>query len=206
MAMITNKYIILALVALSGVLSLQFECNKKFNCAENVYGFDLGIKAYPDKDSINVGDTLWLEVNSPTTLKDFRSGSMVDYSGAENLGSFIAFSKVEGATPKWVDAANKFNYKLIYGQDVTRSHFELGHEYTFIERNKQFQFLLAIIPKEKGTFRLGFSNAANVYRQKDKCTKANFNLNFKNTNQHYYLSPFYQGGTFAGGDYYFEVY
>jgi len=32
------------------------------------------------------------------------------------------------------------------------------------------------------------SNASNVYKNNDKCTKANFEINFKNTNQHLLLN------------------
>src|SRR5689334_11622357 len=94
----TNDSILfLSLIAL---MCIYAQCNKRLDCANTVYSFEMGIKAYPDKDSINVGDTIWLEVNEPTTLKDVFSGKMIDYSGAVNLGSFVSFSKLVDSVPK----------------------------------------------------------------------------------------------------------
>ena len=79
-------------------------------------------------------------------------------------------------------------------------------EFQFVQQNDRYLFKLGIIPKEVGVFGVGFSNAANVYRKNDACTKANFTINFKGTNQHYYLNPNFQGGPPpTGGDYYFKV-
>jgi hypothetical protein len=54
----------------------------------------MAIKASPDLDSIHINDTIWLEVNEPTILKDVQTGKDVNYSGAANLGSAIGFEKV----------------------------------------------------------------------------------------------------------------
>ena len=92
------------------------------------------------------------------------------------------------------------------GIEIANPYIELGREYGFIQENNRCLFLLGVIPKQKGIYSILFSNSNNVYRKNDKCTKASFVLNFKNTNQHYYLSPFFAGGpTPIGGDYYFKV-
>ena len=61
-------------------------------------------------------------------------------------------------------------------------------EFSFVEINQFYKFKLAIVPKFKGVFKLFVSNAANVYKTNDKCTKAGFVINFTNTNQHLYLN------------------
>ena len=189
------------------LISIYAQCNKpRLDCASTKYSFELGIKAYPDKESINVGDTIWLEINELTILKDGFTGQMISYSGAANLGSFVGFSKLIDSVPKWIDAAADFSFKLIKGQAISNPRVELGREYNFIEEASRYKFLLGVIPKQKGVYSLVFSNASNVYRTTDKCTKAAFSINFKNTSQHYYLSPFYTGGAPVGGDYYFKVY
>lgn len=192
---------------LLGIINLQFLCTKKLDCRGAVYNFELGIRAIPDKDSIQVGDTLWLEVNSPTTLTDVQTGRMIDYSGAENLGSAIAFQAFTASTKQFtVEAVKSFNYVLIQGTEVMNRSPELYKEYLFAESGSKYLFQLGVIPKEKGTFRVIFSNAGSVYRKNDNCTKADFSINFQNTNQHYYLHPSYTGGpTPVGGDYYFKV-
>ena len=83
---------------------------------------------------------------------------------------------------------------------------DLLKEFRFEDNNGFYKFKLGIIAKKKGIFGLIFSNAANVYRKSDACTKAFFTINFIQTNQHYYLNPNFQGGpTPVGGDYYFKV-
>jgi hypothetical protein len=189
-------------------LSIWASCNKSFDCRGAVYNFEIGIRAFPDKDSIRVGDTLWLEVNEPTTLNDVQTGRAIDYSGAANLGSaigFQGFSETDGQFT--TEAVQQFTFVLAQGVEVANRSPGLYKEYFFAEIGDRYAFMLGIVPKEKGTYSIVFSNAASVYRHNDRCTKANFALNFKNTDQHYYLNPNFQGGpTPVGGDYYFKVY
>lgn len=44
-----------------------------------------------------------------------------------------------------------------------------------------------MIPKDTGRYVITISDAVNVYRKNDKCTKASFSINFSQTNQHFYL-------------------
>lgn len=60
-------------------------------------------------------------------------------------------------------------------------------EFLFEEKNGMYLFKVGIVPKRKGLFMIGAQNASNVYQKKDKCRKSNFNLTFKDTDQHLYL-------------------
>ena len=182
-------------------------CKKHFGCAENVYSFQIGIKAYPDKDSIRIGDTIWIEINTPTQLKDIQSGRIINYSEAENLGSGISLAElIEKDSIK--DAANDFSYILKKGISVDNPLINKVREFVFVEENNAFLFKIGVVPKKRGIYKMFVSNAANVYRKNDKCTKASFEINFENTNQHLYFNkivlPYYnlpQGG----GVYLFKV-
>jgi hypothetical protein len=161
----------------------QSSCNK--NCVETTYSFELPIKAHPNLDSINIGDTVWLEINEPTTLKNF-DGRLINYSSAENLGSVVAFQKIDSINKTFIESVEKFNYKLEKGNELRRTSLDI--EYGFIESNNQFVFKLAIVPKETGVFRLSVGSSNNTYTKQDKCTKANFIINFKETISHdYYI-------------------
>jgi len=204
--MYANKYWFTASLLIVYVVNSSLQCNKRIACAEVVYNFEIGVKAYPDKDSINIGDTIWLSVNQSVNLKDVSTGRMVNYSNAANLGSAIAFHKLSDANQFTIGAAKFFEFKLVNGAETNNADPTYLHEYLFEEKTDYYLFKLGIIPKEKGVYGLIFSNAGNVYRKNDKCTKANFTLNFKNTNQHYYLNPNFQGGPIpVGGNYYFKV-
>jgi hypothetical protein len=156
---------------------------------------------------VKVGDTIWFEINEPTTLEDGISRTMIDYSGAANLGSAVTFNRLSSTNEFTERAAGKFRILLNKGVQTRSIDSSFAIEYLFSEVNEHYLFKIGIIPKDTGTYGLIFSNAANVYRKNDQCTKASFSILFENTNQHYPLNPFYTGDTtIRGGDYYFKVY
>jgi hypothetical protein len=174
------------------------------DCSRTVYSFKLNIEVMPSVDSLNIGDTLWFKLNTPIQLSDLNSNTQINYGGAINLGSSI---NVRGLSPQrefTLEAVNKFNYSLKEGALLRQTNDFI--EYNFSEKNEAFIFNLGLISKESGTYRVLFSNAANVFRNSDKCTKAGFTINIGNTNRNPYLNPFYTGGIYPeGGDYYFVV-
>lgn len=178
-------------------------CRK--DCSRIDYSFEIAAKAYPDLDSIRVGDTIWIEINEPVFLKDLKTNTSINYSGTVNLGTNLGFQEIKGSTPQLINSANDFLFKIIEGIEVNSLHSDLFKEYLFVERNNMFLFKLGVIPKRSGIFRINFGSAANVYRANDKCSKASFVFNFENTNQHFYLYPGGSGSLPGGSTYYFKV-
>lgn len=166
-------------------------CKCRTNCTELQYTFDIGCVAYPDMDSIKIGDTIWLEINVPVNLKDERSGINVNYSRAVNLGTAIDILKIKPGTvsiPGSVPSAKSFDYYLVKGTFEPKTvNGDRIKEFLFIENNRYYQFKVGFIPKEKGAFIIAPGNAANVYRKNNKCTKAGFLISFEDTDQHLYL-------------------
>jgi hypothetical protein len=158
-------------------------CNKRSDCSQTVYSFEAFFKAFPDKDSIKIGDTIWLELNTPVQLKDILTNQMVDYSGAINLGTAIAYLDLTATIP----AANHFDNIPVKGSVVQSGKPDQIREFLFAEENGTYRFKIGIVAKNKGLFAIGPGNAANVYTRKNKCDKAGFNLTFKDTDQHLYL-------------------
>lgn len=197
--------LIIAAALLLCLVNSGFQCRKSFGCAGTLYNFKLGVKAYPDTETVIADDTIWLEINEPTTLQDIRTGRDINWSNAANLGSVLSFHQLSNQNEFTVKAADKFDFHLVNGTKLNSIDPSFEREYRFDEKNGYYLFKLGVIPKEKGTFRLFFSNAANVYLRNDRCSKSNFIINFRDTDQHYYLSPTYQGGNLVGGDYYFKV-
>jgi len=197
--------LIIAGAFITALLFIKANCTKlPFDCAKIVYSFQLPVKAFPDKDTIEVGDTIWLEINEPTLIRDGISGEMINFSGTSNLGSAISFRYWDKLLSTWIEGAGRYEFILYKGNELKAT--SLSIEYRFIEEGGQYRFKVGIIPKEKGLQRLLFSSSNNTFRENDKCTKASFTINFKDTDQHYYLSPSYTGQTgLIGGDYYFYV-
>jgi len=200
-----NKITIFISLGLVYILFVKANCNKTFDCARVVYNFEIGVRANPDSDSVHINDTIWFEINTPDKLNDLNRNQLIDYSGVENLGSAIGFEKLEGNSFT-IKAAKKFKKIITTGKETGNADSELFSEYLFINESGYYKFRLGVIPLDTGTYAIIFSNAANVYRKSDKCTKASFTINFKETDQHYYLNPNFQGGPVpVGGDYYFKV-
>lgn len=170
-------------------LSVYASCNK--NCAVKTYSFATGIKSYPDTDSININDTIWLEFISPTRLVDISSGNSIDYSTAQNLGISINFFQFTGGSisnPGVIPAVNAFEYKLVYGEFLHDPFLpDQNRDYKFAEINNEYRFKLGIIPKRVGIFSFSPGDAGGVVRNNDECSKANFKITFTNTNQHLYF-------------------
>jgi hypothetical protein len=181
-----KRFIYFNLLALA---SIYATCNKG-NCHEASYSFEANYTIFPDKDSIPLGDTIWLQLNTPTKLNNLFTNQEVDYSGAVNFGIAIPYLKLVGGDiydPGSIPAADSFDNLVIKGINEQSAKQDQVRNYRFVEENGMYVFKLGIIPKAKGLFAIAPSNAVNVYTNKNKCVKANFKLTFKNTNQHIYL-------------------
>jgi hypothetical protein len=177
-------------------------CNKKWNCAEVVYNFECGIQVFPDNDSININDTIWVELNVPKKLKDLRSGEEIDYSNAANFGSAIRFVELIGgpfSDGEIRPAVDSFAFKLILGEQIPSINRIQINEYLFQELSDTYNFKLGIVSKKIGVYCIGIGNSANVFRKNDKCTKAGFSLKLINTNNHIYFLEQNRPGYVASG-------
>jgi hypothetical protein len=159
----------------------------------------MGIKAIPDNDSINLGDTIWLDINEPATLTDAQSGKLIDYGGASNLGTAIGIAELISVNVTNTEGNSFFKFVLSSGSEVTRPDTNKFREYLFVEVNNRYVFKLGLIPQKRGVFKVFLSNAANVYRRNDRCSKANFTINFQDTDQHYYLNEVSFPGVLLSG-------
>ncbi|RPD47245.1 hypothetical protein [Paracnuella aquatica] len=203
--MYDNKLFLMCLLSIACFASYGFQCNKSLGCSETLHNFELPINVAPKEETLSTGDTLWFDISASSTLVDISTGRIVDWSNASNLTSLMYFHKLSNANEFSIDAAVKFDLLPKKGTVVAYMNSSDAREIKFDEVDGRYKLLIGIVPKEKGTFRIAFSNAANVYRNGDQCSKSNFVLNFRNINQHYHLSPTYQGGNLVGGDYYFKV-
>lgn len=207
--MYRNKHYFLAALVVIYIINSGLQCNKHIGCADAVYNFEMGIKAFPDNESIRIGDTVWLALDEPTTQTDLQTGRMIDYSNASNLGTAISMAELLSANNINTEANSFFKFTLIIGSEVPRPDTNKFKEYSFAETNNHYKFQVAIIPMKVGVYKIFISNAANVYRKNNRCTKADFGINFKNTNQHLYLNEIVLPGVVlpsGGGVYLFKVY
>ena len=172
-------------------ISCEFAtCKKNVDCKQIVYSFSGNYVAYPDVDSIKADDTIWIDLEIPTQLQDIGANKLIDFSGAANFGPSIQFLEFSGgdlSNPGAKPAANLFENKLVIGTTISSDRPELVRGFKCKEEAGVYWFKLGVIPKKKGLFAIGVSDAVGVYRLQNECEKAMYNLSFKNTNQHLYL-------------------
>lgn len=174
------------LIGLYTIIILN-SCGKNgLGCANTTYNFEIGENLFPGKDSIRLGDTMYLNVNTSTKLKDLQSGNVVDYSNAGNLGNVVTILRILPAK-KDIGAISNFHLLMLKGQKGYSIDPLSQQVVLFGEESGYYVFNMAIVPKDTGRYVLNISNAANVYKKNDPCTKAGFTIDFRATDQHFYL-------------------
>lgn len=184
-----SSIIKISLIGLLYFIFVNAKCSKKICTGNNDgYSFNMNASLYPNYDSINVNDTLWLEIAGATTLKDNNSGTMINYSNAANLGTVVSLIELLGNS-NYRGAYDDFQLHLKNGTIVFNNYDPARlKEYSFNEKNNEYIFQLGFIPQKKGIYRIAFENAVNVYRSNDVCTKSAFGFSIKNTNCHSYYN------------------
>lgn len=206
-----TKIYTVAILLITAMTSTFSTCKKGgLGCANTVYTFQIGERIAPDKDSINIGDTIFLKVSASTSQPDLQTGSTINYRNASNLGNVITFLKFLPSNQS-AGAVNNFNLSIMKGSHVNSIDPLSQLEVLFYEANGYYSFDLAIVPKDTGRYVITIGDAANVYRTNDKCTKASFVINFENTNQHFYLLNLWRPDLILDDQgkkkvYYFKVY
>ena len=179
-----------ATIFLIYLISINSTCKRRIDCSQKIYSFSVPARAYQDRDSININDTIWIEFNELTTFKDDQTGQNVDFSNAANLGFGLTFDKFVGGSitnPGTVGAVSDFSSILIYGTELTSLLPDRIKSFGFLEEAGRYKFKIGLVAKKEGFFSVSISNAANVYRRNDGCSKAGFSITFANTNQHLYF-------------------
>lgn len=172
------------------IIAISATCRKNPDCVKETYSFTTEAKAYLDPDSININDTIWLEFDQPTVFRDNISGMSIDYSNAANLGFGVGFDKFIGGSisyPGTIPAVSSFSVMVISGTELTSLQPDRIKSYNFSEIGGRYKFKIAIIARNTGIFAIAISNAANVYKRNNVCSKASFTIVFANTNQHLYF-------------------
>lgn len=183
-------------------------CTPSFlvGCPESLYHFEMDAHIVPDRDTVGIGDTIWVEINSPVVFKDQMTNEEITFSDASNLGTAIPFVKLINRMPiKLENAVMDFSFDLVTGSELPTTNAEVFKDYLIPEVNGQYLFKLGIVPKDTGTFRFNLGNSVNVSRKRKPCPRADFYMRLVNTDQHYYLYPGGDTVKPAGADYYFYV-
>lgn len=164
------------------VVILSYSCHKA--CHERNYIFTTNNLFYPEKDSIQVGDTLWL------TCTISKNQRLVYFSGAENLGGNLIISNIDSFGNSSRGAVEKFTYFNVAGSvySVPNLNPKNDKQVSYLETDSAYNLNVGIIALKKGIYIFSFSDDPGVYRTgSPSCGVANFLFVNANKNKHLYL-------------------
>ncbi|HNO03116.1 MAG TPA: hypothetical protein PKM90_09725, partial [Chitinophagales bacterium] len=102
----------------------------------------------PNTDTINVGDTLWIEVNLPDSIYD-NTNSRKFYLPSFNFQSYMSVRKLVDNTANWsfqLNSSNNFNTKNNIGSIYKTTSSSIDFQPVY--QNNHYVFKGAIIPKD----------------------------------------------------------
>lgn len=176
------------------VLLFFVACHKP--CVPNHYTFSIeSVLFTPNKDSIRIGDTVFLESVTPTKMMDNANGRTVDYSGANNFGSTLGIGEIIGIN-NIKDAVDSFSFKAIKGSIYSDPKLSPTRvkQIKYLEENGYYRLSIAIIALKRGVYIISTSDMPDVVRKCDRSTIAMKISN--NADQHlHYLKDIYYGST-----------
>ena len=121
----------------------------------------------PNTDTINVGDTLWIEVNLPDSIYD-NTNSRKFYLPSFNFQSYMSVRKLVDNTANWsfqLNSSNNFNTKNNIGSIYKTTSSSIDFQPVY--QNNHYVFKGAIIPKDTGVYCLVFTNLSYEQRLTD---------------------------------------
>lgn len=167
-------------------------CGK--NCKDAMYAFTMQESFYPEKDSVAVGDTLWVSSSHSTIFKDLTSGSDVDFSNSQ-LGSNIRILNFPDTSQTVKGAIFDFDIVKIYGHEIGNDNIPTDNKgFFYDEINSNYILKLGFIAKKKGIYSISLGNSISILEKKGGCEKASVEITNTNQNNHlYYYQKFRSG-------------
>jgi hypothetical protein len=150
---------------------------------------------YPDKDSIQVGDTLWFYCSIPTNLK-YNLGNNPDsenynISGAANFGTDFLLTLPTGLNMQ-VGAMDSFSFISKIGKlQINPLAPDASQGISFAENDSDYMTSFGIIARKKGIYLLSIID---IYQGMKKCDKFSVTITMNDTDNHlHYLKDIYYG-------------
>lgn len=153
-------------------------------CPETVYNFAVTASFSPDKDSVKLGDTLFLQSSFPSQLRDVQTNKIVDYSNASAIGSNLFVDKLStnpNSLGSYLEAAvTSFNYVSQRGQiytDPTVPSSQRVKQLIYEQNGSNYELRAALIPLQRGLYSLSVTDGlSNSKRTSKDCSRAAFQM------------------------------
>jgi hypothetical protein len=180
------KKILNILIAFT-ILIISERCHKP--CNEPDYTFIGNDVFSPEKDTLNVGDTLWLNSSINKELVDTSTKKSIDFSNAANLGSTVVISDINKFQDKR-GAIDSFDYIKITGNIFSDVNTDTSNvkQLQYSETASSFELKIGFVAKKAGSYIFTIPDNPYLFRKgQPKCGTAKIIMLNSNTDQHLYL-------------------
>lgn len=191
------KLYVITIFSLLAMIICFSACSPK-SCVDASYHFTMNENFLPEKDSIRVGDTLWMNSSHSTTFIDLSSNKSVDFSNSL-LGSNIRILQFPEASTNVSGAVNNFIIVKIFGREIGNDNIPAENKgFYFEEINSNYTLKLGFVAKQKGIYVISVGNSLGVVQNNQGCSKADVEINNNNNNNHlYFYQNFFPGSTIS---------
>ena len=185
------KYLIAAFIVIIAVC-IATSCGKR--CVDAQYNFNMQEVFYPEKDSILVGETLFMESVHSTIFNDTLINKSIDFSGS-NIGSSLRLLRFPDNSSTVVGGMNDFEIHILEGNAPGNDNIPTENKGVFFtERNGNYRLKISLIAKQKGIYAISLGDAIGIVEKRNSCEKANISIKNVNLNKNlYYYQNFFNG-------------
>lgn len=160
------------------------ECHKP--CNEPDYTFIGNDYFSPEKDSLHIGDTLWLISSINKELMDTNTKKVIDYSSAANLASAVIISDIKKFKDKR-GAIDSFDYINVIGNIFSDVNTDTSNvkQLTYNKATSSFELKIGFIARKAGSYIFTIPDNPYLYRRgKPKCGTAKIVMLNQNIDKH----------------------
>lgn len=185
------KYLIAVFILIIGVC-IATSCGR--GCLEAQYNFNMQEVFSPEKDSILVGDTVFMESSHSTSFKDTLTTMLIEFGGSQigvNLG-LLRFPDTS-ATPD--GGMNDFSILVFKGKAVGNDNIPTQNKgFLFAEDGGNYELKIGFVAKQKGVYAISLGNSMGIIKKRSGCEKANILITNGNVSNHlYFYINFFRG-------------
>jgi len=175
-----RAFLFASITALLGLLC--FSCKKP--CQDYVFQYNGTDYFFPEKDSVQVGDTLYLScVIKKSDLPD-------NLKQEENLGGNLIISDIDSFQSAHRGAVANFNFINIQGSLYTDPKLNPDNvkQIRFVQVDTSYNLLVGLVTLKSGSYVLTYTDVPGVHWSgSGKCGTANMYFDNINNNKHLYL-------------------
>ena len=176
-------------------------CKKnKGECIGNAYKLKETWNILPQRDSINIGDTIIFSSSFSNSPFDYNSNTNVNFSGNALIGTPFSMRIVKGLGDLR-PAIDSFSFFLLEGrfEDNDRQPTQIKDIF-WTESNGQYKIKIGIVARKKGDYSITIPDAIGRLNKGNECESgAGIILSNSNIKNNAYLSHPYYGLSYVPG-------